>query len=380
MKILYCVGSLDKPGGTEKVLSNKCNYFVNEFGYEIHIITVNQLDKPYCYQWDEKIHFHDVKYISDSNKLKSILNIPNKISVFKNIYRDLIEKIKPDVIIVPERGYLDYVIPFICKEIPKIREFHSSKKAIKIHASQMPFFKRIKHQIMYSVIYNFFNKYDYLILLTSSDAADSKYKTKVRVIPNMIEGSEQGFSPLIKCNAISVGSMNGKIKGFDEQINIWRQIVDKHPNWILNIYGNGGRKAILQNLIVELGLEDNVLLHGNSSALPEKFTDSSIFLFTSVGEGFPMVLIEAMSSGLPCISFNCPHGPSEIITDGQDGYLIDPGDSNTFVEKVTLLIENQQLRQTFGKNAKKNIERLHPANVALKWQSLFQEIIQTHEN
>src|SRR5690606_22344773 len=177
----------------------------------------------------------------------------------------LIQEINPDIIIVPERGYLDYVIPFICKNIPKIREFHSSRKAIKIHASQMSHFKRVQHMLMYSIIYKMFSLYDYLILLTQSDANESSYNTKVRVIPNMVEYVEIESASLKKKHAISVGSMNGKIKGFDDQIIMWKSIVRKHPDWVLDIYGDGARRPILQDLINKLGLEGKVILHGNTS-------------------------------------------------------------------------------------------------------------------
>jgi len=379
MRLLYCVGSLDKPGGTEKVLVNKCNYFVNNFDYEVHIITVNQLDKSYCYDWDEKIHFHDIEYNSSSSKLKNLFTIPQKISWFKKIYRNLISEINPDIVIVSERGYLDYVIPFICKNIPKVREFHSSKKAISIHAKQMNTLNKIQHIAMYSIIYKMFDKYDFLVLLTENDARESNYKTKIRVIPNMIPNENAGIAKLEKHNAISVGSMNGKIKGFDDQIRIWRDIVNVHPDWILNIYGDGGRKEVLQNQINDLKLKKNVILHGVSSNINEKYLDSSFSLFTSVGEGFGMVLIEAMSVGVPCIAFNCPHGPSEIITSNVDGFLVEPNDFNDFKEKIFLLIENKELRVKLGNNAKENVVRFYPPVVALKWRSFFEEILQEYE-
>lgn len=380
MKLIYCVGSLDKPGGTEKVLVNKCNYFVNHYGYEVHIITVNQLDKSYCYDWDDKIIFHDIPYINRLPKILSLISIPLRIRKFRDIYSNIINKISPDIVIVSERGYLDFVIPFICKKIPKLREFHTSKKAIKIHANQMPLLKKWKHIIMYSILYQMFNYYDLLILLTKRDAQESFYKTDVRVVPNMIPEGIRDQASLENTRVISVGSMNGKIKDFDSQITMWQAIANKHPTWTLNIFGDGARRSLLQDRIDYLNLSNSVILHGTTDKIDEEYMKSSFSLFTSVGEGFGMVLIESMRLGVPCISFDCPHGPSEIINNGIDGYLIKPNDFTSFQEKIKDLIVDDAKRKEFGNRAYINVERFFPKEIAFRWKRIFEEIKLNNEN
>jgi len=375
MKIVYCVGSLIGKGGMEKVLANKVNYFVGKMGYEVHIVTQEQKGLPLCYEFDEKVVFHDVE-ISKLNKriIKGYTFIKN-IFALRKIYNTLFDKIQPDIIIVCERGYNDFVIPFTNKNIPKIREFHFAKEAVKIHASLMPPKSRFKHLLVYKFLFKMFNKYDYLVLLTNRDKENGNYKTKTEVIANMNESVvPKETASLENKNVITVGSMHDDRKRFDVQINLWKEVVKKYPEWKLNIYGGGAGKEKLQNLIDQLNLNENVILHGNSHIMAKHYLDASIFLFTSTAEGLPMVLIEALSYGIPCVSFDCPTGPSDIITNEVDGYVVEDGNIESLKEKLFKLMEESELRKTMGNKAKKNAERYTTENIGKQWVSLFRKI------
>jgi len=376
-KLVFCVGQLIEPGGTERVLANKVNY-LSSIGYEIIIITVNQKQNKYFYNFNSKIKFYDITYEKPKFLIHPFLFIRN-IIYFRKEYNKLLKKIQPDIVTVNERGYLDFIIPFISKHIPKIREFHSSQKAIKLHITQMnSIISRLRHKIMYSFLYKIFNKYDYLVLLTKSDYNESDYKTNVEIIPNMHKPIVLQKSKLENKKVISVGSMNGNIKRFDLQIMIWHNIIQKNKDlndWSLHIYGDGKNRLRLQKKINKLGLEKHIFLHGKSKNLYKHYLDSSIFIFTSIGEGFGMVLVEAMSYGLPCVSFNCPHGPSEIIDNNNDGFLIKNDDIIEFEKKLTLLMKDDKLRKNMGKNAYSNSKRFCPKQIGLKWNDLYNKIL-----
>ncbi len=375
MKIVYCVGSLIRKGGMEKVLANKVNYFVDKLGYEVHIITQEQKGLPLCYDFDERVIFHDVE-ISKLNKriIKGYTFIKN-IFALRKIYDVLFEEIEPDIIIVCERGYNDFVIPFTDKNIPKIREFHFAKEAVKIHASLMSPKNRFRHLFTYKFLFKMFNKYDYLVLLTNRDKKNGDYKTKTEVIANMNESSvPKETASLENKNVITVGSMHDDRKRFDVQINLWKEVVKKYPEWKLNIYGGGAGKKKLQSLIDHLNLNENVILHGSSNTMSKHYLDSSIFLFTSTAEGLPMVLIEALTYGIPCVSFDCPTGPSDIITNEVDGYVVEDGNIESLKEKLFILIEDAELRKNMGINAKKSAERYTTENIGKQWISLFRKI------
>ncbi len=375
MRIVYCVGSLVNKGGMEKVLANKVNYLVNKFGYDIHIITQDQKGRPYCYDFDPKVKFHDVE-ISKLNKIviKGFTFVSN-IFKLRKIYSELFNDINPDIIIVSERGYLDFVVPFVKPEIPKIREFHFSKEAVKVHASLMKKLAGLKHLFVYQFIFKAFNKYDYLALLTNRDQTNGNYKTNTIVIPNMMAAELPEKSAKLEAKkVISVGSMHDGRKNFDVQIKLWKEIVQHDPEWELHIYGDGVLRPQLEALKNKLGLQNNVFLHGNSHTMEKHYLDASIFLFTSKAEGLPMVLIEAQSYGLPIISYNCPTGPSDIIEDGKTGYLIPQDDVKTLKKQLLILMENKNLRKKMGMAAKINAQKYTPDNVMKKWVELFNKL------
>lgn len=124
----------------------------------------------------------------------------------------------------------------------------------------------------------------------------------------------------------------------------------------------------------DMGLK-NVKFHNPVINIKDKYLESSIMLLTSRSEGFGMVLIEAMECGLPCVSFDCPSGPADIIKNDEDGFLINLEDVNAMTDKISLLIENKELRKTMGEHAKKNVKRFSPDNIVRLWDELFKSLI-----
>ena len=174
--------------------------------------------------------------------------------------------------------------------------------------------------------------------------------------------------------------MHDNRKGFDIQIKLWKEVVEKHPTWILDIYGDGKERDSLQQLVESLNLNMNVKLHGNSNNMQHHYLNASIFLFTSKAEGLPMVLIEALSYGIPCVSYDCPTGPSDIITNNSDGFVVDQHNFQVLKEKLLILIENEELRIKMGKSARKHAERYTPTKVAKQWVSFFKKVRILNEN
>jgi glycosyltransferase involved in cell wall biosynthesis len=375
MKIVYCASQLYRAGGTEKVLAEKVNYLVKNTNFEIHIITEDQKGNPFCFDIDRRIIVHDMN-VSNMNTfvIPGVTFIYN-IFQLRRKFSKLLSLINPDIVVVVERGYLDFVIPFIFKKCIKIREFHFSKEAVAIHTKLLERkIDRIRHKIRYKILFQLFNKYNYLVLLTHRDEITGNYKTNTKVICNMLESKPEDISKLTEFNVISVGSMYDSRKNFVEQIQLWRRISKSHPNWKLNIYGDGKEKINLQKLIIEYNLTDKIILHGNSNEMPLNYMNASVFIFTSQAEGFPMVLIEALSYGLPCISYDIPTGPSDIVKDGINGFLVKNHDIVTLESKLITLLDNFELRQQIGENAKKSSSQYLPVNIMNEWIGFFNQI------
>ena len=146
-------------------------------------------------------------------------------------------------------------------------------------------------------------------------------------------------------------------------------------NWTLDIYGQGDQTDYSQ-LMAELGIDSNRChLNGPVEDVVKAYQESSIFVLSSRFEGFGMVLIEAMACGLPVVSFDCPAGPDEIITDGVDGLLVPSGDVHALAEKLMVLMSDENLRRRLGQQARQTAQRYDMTALANQWTALFEKVI-----
>lgn len=376
MNIVYIIGNLSSPGGAESVLVNKANYLADVFGHEIHILIALQQKKPIYYNLSNKIKVHSLE-ISQYNLSSAIpvLSFFSNIQKLKKVYENKLIEIDPNIILVLERGYADFIIPNILPNIPKIRESHSSWEAVQImNKGTKGLFKELKDRYFTYLYKKQMMKYNHVVLLTERDRKKRKYLKKTSVIPNTIIPNTQGQAKLENKKVISVGRLD-EFKNHKDQILIWQHIIKKHPDWTLHIYGVGFEKDNLNNLISNLNLNKHVFLEGISTQLDKAYNQSSIFLFTSLAEGFGLVIAEAMQAGLPVIAYDSPCGPAEIISDNKDGFLVKTCDLKNMEKKLIALIENKELRAKMGKNAHVNSKYYLQENIMKKWDVFFNKII-----
>ena len=375
MRVLYCVSQLALRGGAERIVISKMNALVRHYGVEVHVLIADQKGRDYAYPLDSSVQVHDMcvsSYVP--NRVVPFISFFQTCQRLKQVYADKIQQICPDVVLVIERGFDDFVIPFICKDIPRLREFHSSREAANIRANAVEGkLRRLSVKLQNKLVYSLFNKYDGVVVLTQRDLNYSHYSNATYVIPNFIPQIPKEQSSLDKKNVISVGRLD-KNKNFKDQILAWEKVAKKHSDWTLHIYGEGPERFSLEQLIKTLNLCDKVILHGNVSNIDDFYLESSFCLFTSKAEGFGMVLIEAMSFGLPCISYDAPCGPSEIISEGKDGFLVSMDDISTLEKRINYLIENQEARCSMGTAARKKAEKFTEAVVMPQWISLFNQL------
>ena len=173
---------------------------------------------------------------------------------------------------------------------------------------------------------------------------------------------------------ISVGRLE-KQKDFISLIKAFKIINQSFPEWKLKIYGQGNRREELQKLINELQLSEQAILCGITHTPFLEMKKSKIFVLSSFYEGFPNVLCEAMHAALPCISTRCACGPSDLITDGENGYLVEIGDVSAMAERVISLINDEDLRSKVGNAAKKSVDRLERSLIYEKWIQMVHQVI-----
>ncbi|MEY3788331.1 MAG: hypothetical protein RIQ94_619 [Pseudomonadota bacterium] len=222
------------------------------------------------------------------------------------------------------------------------------------------------------------------VLMVQTQAVATKYAVsgwslkRLRVIANPVSEQmlaiQRGVNVIATKRLLSVGRLD-EGKQFDVLINVFTKLAKRHANWTLRIIGEGALRATLQQQITELGLDSCVELAGHSTTIGAELAQADIFALTSKYEGFPNVLLEAMTVGLPCVSFDCPSGPREITIDGQVGLLVPLNDEQALELALEKLMLDADLRQTLGNQARVSvIERFSLNNILQQWDLLFQEL------
>lgn len=163
-------------------------------------------------------------------------------------------------------------------------------------------------------------------------------------------------------------------KGFDLLIEAFAPVHERHPEWRLDIFGGGPLRAELSALIQQRGLAGAVRLRGLSRNLDDELARASIFALSSRKEGLPMVLLEAMSSGLPVVSFDCPTGPADVVDDGVNGLLVPAEDVPGLSAGLNRVIEDDAERAAMGAAAATTAAAYETPVIAAQWEELFADL------
>jgi glycosyltransferase involved in cell wall biosynthesis len=361
MKILYVVPKINNEGGVARVLSVKTNYLVENFGDEVHILTQNGGNNPLFYNFNDKIALHDM-FLQG-----------NKISFFLQYVKELkkvLLNINPDLIIVCDNGLKGYTIPFILKtNKPIVFECHGSKYIEE--KAQTKYFSSTKIKLIFKELSA--KKFTKFVGLSKESLKEWNLKNGA-IIPNPLWFEASRFAHLKSKKVIAIGRHSYE-KGLDRILEIWQKVIEKHPDWSLEIYGKSNENQELQKLANSLNINNNVTFFEPVENINDKYLEASIVAMTSRTEGFGMVLIEAMALGLPCVAYDCPCGPRSIIQNNENGFLVEDGNIDSFVQKMELLIEDENLRIQMGKNAHKSIKIYDLDSIMQQWKSLFENLV-----
>lgn len=198
-----------------------------------------------------------------------------------------------------------------------------------------------------------------------------KYSSHVVQIPNPRPFKSIEKALLNEKRIISVGRLE-KGKRFELLIDICTKVFKKIPDWSLEIYGqDDGEKLTLIKKIAENGMSDRMKIHNPTSCIIREYLKSSIFVTTTQIEAFPLVLIEACECGLPCVAFDVPSGPRDIIDNEYNGYLLKEGNFNEFEEKLISLMLSDNLRKIMGNNAMEKAKLFDEEVIVKKWHKLL---------
>jgi glycosyltransferase involved in cell wall biosynthesis len=198
--------------------------------------------------------------------------------------------------------------------------------------------------------------------------------TRVDCIPNAVPRHDGPRSELTSTRILSAGRLTRQ-KGFDLLIEAFERVARERPEWTVRIFGDGKKARQLRRMIMERDLYNNVLLMGPTEHLGPELSKASIFALSSRFEGFGMVLLEAMSKGVPVVSFDCPRGPGEIVHDGEDGLLVPDGDVDALAERLIELIDDEPRRRRLGEAAIATAATYDLDRIGREWDRLVDELV-----
>lgn len=373
MKILFCIAGTRHSGGMERVLANKANWLV-QHGYEVMIVTTDQQGEPPFFALDKRISCYDLGIGYEENNGKSFLNklihYPIKQFRHKKRLNTLLQQLKPDI-----------TISMMCNDVsflPKMKD--GSKKILEIHFSK---YKRLQYgrKGIWRIADIYRSKqeekqvrrFHRFVVLTEEDKGYWGNLPNIEVIPNARTYNPTTTAMLNTKRVIAVGRYTYQ-KGFERLIEAWNLICRQHPDWHLDIIGDGEDRAQLQQIIDNYNIGAHITLCPPTKNMDTVYRGASIVAMSSRYEGLPMILLEAQAYGIPIVSFACKCGPADVVTDGVDGFLVTEGDIEALTSKLTTVIEDDALRQQMGQAAHIASERYAEDVVMKKWVSLFERL------
>ena len=323
MRIVYEIERLSTNGGIERILTAKASYMAEQWGWDIIILVLYKGCEKSFFPLSPKVRVECLNITPTYN----IITVPLALYCLNKA----VLRLKPDIYIT-----FQHIGAVSC-----LLNSHHTKTIYESHG--------VKQKMIHPFAINIAERYaDAVITLTQSNAANFNHAKIIATIPNFSTLNPQMHPDYYTKNVVSIGRDCWE-KDFSRMRRLWKNVSEKYPDWQLHI-------------------------HHNTKDVVKAYTAGSIFIMTSRFEGFPLVLIEAMQCGLPCISFDCPYGPREIIKNGENGFLIPYDDDSSFIEKLTYLMEHPEEREQMGKAAQKTAAKYDKIQIMNQWKKLLTEL------
>lgn len=356
MKLLYITNGINGSGGLERVLSVKASALAEDFGYEISILCLNKGGENPFYTFSPKIRILSIEV--GGNPVHYLMQ-------YKKGLQRAVDHLQPDVISVCDDGLKAFFIPKLLKTTTKIiYERHVSKL---IESTGKP---SLTTRFTWQMMEYLGNGFDRFVLLTEGNLKEWPALKNRIVIANPLPFSPKKVSTLDSKTVICVGKISYQ-KGQD-------LLVQTQPKGSATIPRLAAASALWKrenrDFLDVRNAGYNIHFFPPDPNIELRYLESSVYVMSSRFEGFGMVLIEAMACGLPCVSFNCDYGPSDIIENGVDGILVEKENASALAEKLILLIEDSALRKTMGKKAREHVKRYEAQEIVRQWDVLFREL------
>lgn len=371
MRIIFLLRSVALFGGIERIFTDKANWLASH-GHEVLMLTYEQGQHKFFFPLNEKVCHEDLDCRYFTVYKKNIFLRPYWMLKIRNKFRrrlsTRIESYTPDIMVISCSidEFRDIAIS-MNRLVPVVYENHGSFiESMKMNSSRIHYFWQLW-------VHRCIKKCDLVISLTEGDAVFwRKYVDRVTVIPNPLTFYNTKSILQEEQRIICVGRLV-QTKRFDRIIDAFSMIAEKYPEWSVDIFGEGELHDQLVNRISYKNLSGRVRINRPTPDIYTEYQHSSFFVLTSDIESFGLVIVEAMSCGIPVVSVNCPFGPSEIIEDGVTGLLSDMT-VESLSEKIEWMIIHKAERQKMGQQARKAAVRYKKDNVMKEWENAYLSI------
>ena len=376
MKIIYCIADIYNPGGMERVLLNKLQWLAGRGGYELGLVTTDQNGRPPFYRFPDWVKMTDlaINYKADNGKnpLAKTLGYLRRRRLHRKALTEHLMRERADIVVS--------LYPSESSFIPRIKD--GSRKVLELHFDK---FFRLQYnrkgllgladRLRTWQDERIVRRFDKFVVLTQQDAQMWDPLPNLEVIPNAAPSLPDLPRTAGSKRVIAAGRLDYQ-KGFDRLLDAWAMLPDGiRREWHLDIFGQGEWKERLEAQAARLGISDSASINPPTDKIFAEYADSSVLVMSSHYEGFPMVMIEAMASGLPVVSFDFPCGPRDIITPGTDGLIVQDGDIASLAGAMLELMENPAKIEAMSIRARKVSETYSEDKIMGYWEKCFKDLL-----
>ena len=290
---------------------------------------------------------------------------------FKEALTNELMQLRPDITISLLRREINFIND-IKDGSRKIGELHVNRANYRnFKTENVGFVKKVFARYWSSNLLSHLKKLDKLVVLTGKDREAWVELNNVVVIPDPLSFTPASVSSLTEKRVVAIARYSHE-KGIDLLLKAWAIAEKRVDDWRLDVFGDGDRIAFEQ-MIDKLSIDrTRCQLHGRTNNVEQEYVNSSLFVLSSRFEGFGMVIIEAMACGLPVVSFDCPWGPRSIITNHEDGLLIENGDVVALAEGLSSMMSDNSLRQSMQNAGLRNVQRYSIGQIAEQWKVILE--------
>lgn len=350
MRILYCIPHLYNSGGMERVLTQKVNWLAAHTEHEITILTTEPVPagSPKCYfPLSEKVQVVELNIDFNADYTKPLLPKyyahMRRMRMYKRALTEYIVQHGIGLCISLGGKEIAFLRHLPCRTIAEMH-FAMNQRRQLIEANHKSLFWSLVGEVRTKQLVQAVKSLERLVVLTDADKAawEKAGCTNVTVIPNPCILNNSPFSILhsqFPKTVLAVGRLHEQ-KGFDLLLQAWQPIEKHYPEWQLRIVGEGPKRAELETQVRELTLR-HAIIAGRTENVADEYSSASLFVLSSRYEGFSLVLAEAMWCGTPCVAFNCPQGPAELLADGR-GWLVENGNVEKLTQQIVYAISHPE--------------------------------------